>query len=189
LSTCYGIVKQSGGHLSVESEPGRGATFTVYLPQVEPQTPAAPSVPRLDAPDLPRGTETILLVEDDPALREMAATLLRRLGYTVWAAASGIDALSLSPLRGAGPIDVLITDVALSQMSGHALSERLRASSPHARTLFTPASTTNLVVPQGGSSRGVASLQKPFTPSALAHKLREVLDQPIDPTPEAERQS
>src|SRR6202041_190895 len=81
LSTCYGIVKQSGGHISVYSEPGRGTTFKIYLPQVESTTNIP--VPRLDAPGLSNGTETILLVEDDPALREMAATLLRRLGYTV----------------------------------------------------------------------------------------------------------
>ena len=93
MSTCYGIVKQSGGHISVYSELARGATFKIYLPQVE--SPAKIPIPRLDSPDLPRGTETILLVEDDPALREMAATLLRRLGYTVLAAANGIEALSL----------------------------------------------------------------------------------------------
>src|SRR5580700_9766204 len=105
LSTCYGIVKQSGGHISVYSEPGRGATFKIYLPQVHSQArmPAA----RLDSRDLPRGAETILLVEDDPALREMAGALLQRLGYTVWAAANGIEALSLSHLKGRGHIDLL----------------------------------------------------------------------------------
>ena len=90
LSTCYGIIKQSGGHISVYSELGRGATFKIYLPQVEPQS-EIPIQP-LDLPGLPRGTETILLVEDDPALREMAATLLRRLGYTVLTAANGVEA-------------------------------------------------------------------------------------------------
>ena len=80
LSTCYGIVKQSGGHISVYSEPARGTTFKIYLPQVAPQI-SIPIQP-LDLPDLPRGTETVLLVEDDPASREMAAMLLRRLGYT-----------------------------------------------------------------------------------------------------------
>src|SRR4029077_19985179 len=86
LSTCYGIIKQSGGHISVYSEPARGTTFKIYLPLFE--SPGKTFVPPLNPPDLPRGTETILLVEDDPALREMAAALLRRLGYTVLAAAN-----------------------------------------------------------------------------------------------------
>jgi len=182
LSTCYGIVKQSGGHISVYSEPGRGTTFKIYLPQVEPQTKTP--LQRLDSPDMPRGTETILLVEDDPALREMAATLLRRLGYTVLAAANGTEALSLNPQRDIGHIDLLFTDVVMPQMSGKELSERVRALSPHTRTLFTSAFTENAIVHQGVLDPGVALLQKPFTPSALARKLREVLDQPRAPKPD-----
>jgi two-component system, cell cycle sensor histidine kinase and response regulator CckA len=187
LSTCYGIIKQSGGHISVCSEPGRGTTFTIYLPQVEPQTKIP--IQRLDSPcgivgtaalqetgriipqgepDLPRGTETILLVEDDPALREMAATLLRRLGYTVLAAANGIEALSLKQQRDSGHIDLLFTDVVMPHMSGKELSERVGALSPHTRILFTSAYTGNAMVHQGVLSPGVALLQKPFTPSALA---------------------
>jgi CheY-like chemotaxis protein len=176
LSTCYGILKQSGGHISVYSELARGATFKIYLPQVEPQTKIP--LQRLDAPDLPRGTETILLVEDDPALREMAAALLRRLGYTVLAAADGIEALSLKQQRDSGHIDLLFTDVVMPHMSGKELADRVRASYPHTRILFTSAYTENAMVHQGVLNQGVALLQKPFTPSALAHKLREVLDQP-----------
>jgi PAS domain S-box-containing protein len=182
LSTCYGIIKQSGGHISVYSEPGRGTTFKIYLPQVELQTKIP--IQRLDSPDLPRGTETILLVEDDPALREMAATLLRRLGYTVLAAANGIEALSLKPQRDSGPIDLLFTDVVMPHMSGKELSERVRALYPHTRTLFTSGYTENAIVHQGVLNPGVALLQKPFTPSALALKLREVLDQPNAPKPD-----
>jgi signal transduction histidine kinase/CheY-like chemotaxis protein len=182
LSTCYGIIKQSGGHISVYSEPGQGTTFKIYLPQVEPQ--AKIPLQRLDSPDLPRGTETILLVEDDPALREMAATLLRRLGYTVLAAANGIEALSLKPQRDSGPIDLLFTDVVMPHMSGKELSERVRALYPHTRTLFTSGYTENAIVHQGVLNPGVTLLQKPFTPSALALKLREVLDQPNAPKPD-----
>ncbi len=98
LSTCYGIVKQSGGHISVYSEPARGATFKIFLPQVEPQTQKIP-IQSPDLPGLPRGTETVLLVEDDPALREMAAILLRRLGYLVFTASNGVEALSLKQQR------------------------------------------------------------------------------------------
>jgi len=182
LSTCYGIVKQSGGHISVYSEPGRGTTFKIYLPQVEQQTKIA--IPRLDAPDLPRGTETILLVEDDAALREMAATLLRRLGYKILAAANGIEALSLKQQRDIGHIDLLFTDVVMPHMSGRELADRVQALHPHTRILFTSAYTENAIVHQGVLNKGVALLQKPFTPSALAHKVREVLDQPGTPKPD-----
>jgi two-component system cell cycle sensor histidine kinase/response regulator CckA len=176
LSTCYGIVKQSGGHISVYSEPGRGTTFKIFLPQLE--LPPEIFVQRHNAPDLPHGTETILLVEDDPALREMAATLLRRLGYTVLAAANGIEALGLKQQRGIGHVDLLFTDVVMPHMNGKELADRVRALNPRTKILFTSAYTENAIVHQGVLDKGVALLQKPFTPSALANKLREVLDQP-----------
>jgi PAS domain S-box-containing protein len=182
LSTCYGIIKQSGGHISVYSELAIGTTFKIYLPQIEAQ--AKIPVRRLDSPDLPRGTETILLVEDDPALREMAAALLSRLGYTVLEAANGIEALSPKQQRDIGHIDLLFTDVVMPHMSGKELSERVQALYPHTRVLFTSAYTENAIVHQGVLNKGVALLQKPFTPSALAHKLREVLDQPAAPKPD-----
>jgi signal transduction histidine kinase/CheY-like chemotaxis protein len=175
LSTCYGIIKQSGGHITVYSEPGLGTIFKIYLPQVEPQ--AKIPAQRLDSPDLPRGTETVLLVEDDPALREMATTLLRRLGYTVLAAANGIEALTLKRQRDIGHIDLLFTDVVMPHMSGKELADRVRVLYPHTRTLFTSAYTENAIVHQGVLNEGMALLQKPFTPSALARKLREVLDE------------
>jgi two-component system cell cycle sensor histidine kinase/response regulator CckA len=177
LSTCYGIVKQSGGNISVYSEPARGATFKIYLPQVEPQTQIP--VQSLDLPGLPRGTETVLLVEDDPSLREMAATLLRRLGYLVFTAANGVEALSLKQQRNFGHIDLLFTDLVMPHMSGKELSERMRASYPHTRILFTSAYTETSIIHHGVFDKGPAHLQKPFTPSALAHKLREVLDHPV----------
>jgi len=179
LSTCYGIVKQSGGHISVYSELGRGTTFKIYLPQVEP--PAKIPIERLDSPDLPRGTETVLLVEDDPALREMAATLLKRLGYTVLAAPHGIEALSLCHKQDTGRIDLLFTDVVMPHMSGKELADRMRVLYPHTKILFTSAYTENAIVHQGVLDKGVVLLQKPFTPSALAHKVREMLDQPGAP--------
>jgi two-component system cell cycle sensor histidine kinase/response regulator CckA len=187
LSTCYGIVKQSGGHISVYSEVGRGATFKIYLPQVQQE--ARIPVQRIESKELPRGAETILLVEDDPALREMASTLLRRLGYTVWAAANGIEALSLKQQRNVGHIDLLFTDVVMPHMSGKELADRVESLYPHTRILFTSAYTESAIVHQGVLNKGVALLQKPFTPSALANKLREVLDQPRTPTPEAGQES
>jgi len=174
LSTCYGIVKQTGGHISVYSELGRGTTFKIYLPQVP--SPKKIPVQRLDSPGLPRGTETILLVEDDSALREMAATLLRRLGYTVLAAANGVEALNLKNGRDTGHIDLLFTDVVMPHMSGKELADRVRALNPQMKILFTSAYTENAIVQQGALDKGVVLLQKPFTPSALANKLREVLN-------------
>jgi PAS domain S-box-containing protein len=176
LSTCYGIIKQSGGHISVYSEIARGSTFKIYLPQVEEEPEV--STPSRGSPELPGGTETILLVEDDPALREMASTLLRRLGYTVYPAADGIEALSLKQQHGVGHIDLLFTDVVMPHMSGKELSDRIRASHPQTKILFTSAYTENAIIHQGIFSKGLTLLQKPFTPSALACKLREVLDQP-----------
>ncbi len=175
LATCYGIIKQSGGHISVYSEPDRGTTFKIYLPQVNRPAEARPQ-PRESA-GLPRGTEMILLVEDDPALREMAAEVLRRLGYVVLAADNGVNALSLVEQRGEESIDLLFTDVVMPQLSGKELSDRILASHPKTKTLFTSAYTENAVVHQGMLNPGVALLQKPFTPSTLALKVREVLDQ------------
>jgi PAS domain S-box-containing protein len=179
LATCYGIIKQSGGHISVYSELARGATFKIYLPRMEP--PASHPSERRRTPDLPLGTETILLAEDDPALREMAATLLRRLGYTVLTAANGVEALNLKQQRDIGHIDLVFTDVVMPHMSGKELADRVQASFPHTKILFTSAYTENAIVHQGVLDKNVALLQKPFTPSALAHKLREVLDQTNPP--------
>jgi PAS domain S-box-containing protein len=175
LSTCYGIIKQSGGHISVYSEVGHGTTFKIYLPQVEQQV--KPYVERLASPTLSRGTETILLVEDDTALREMAGTLLRRLGYTVWVAANGVEALSLKKQASVGRIDLLFTDIVMPHMSGKELADRVAALHPHTKTLFTTAYTENATIHQGVLDKGVALLQKPYTPSALARKVREVLEQ------------
>jgi len=182
LSTCYGIIKQSGGDISVYSELRRGTTFKIYLPQAAQQ--AKISSPRADPHDLPRGTESILLVEDDPALLELAATLLRRLGYTVSAASNGIEALSLRQQNDAGHFDLLFTDVVMPHMSGKELADRVRALYPLTRILFTSSSTENAIVQQGVLDKGVALLQKPFTPSALARKVRAVLD--LASAPEAD---
>ena len=174
LAICHGIIKQSGGHINAYSEPGRGTTFKVYLPQVQQRTKDSPLRPA--STDLPRGTETILLVEDDPSLREMASLLLQRLGYAVLVAANGPEALSLTNQRDAKHIDLLFTDVVMPQMDGKELSDRIRAAHPQTKTLFTSAYTENAAIHQGVLHEGVALLQKPFTPSALAVKLRAVLD-------------
>jgi CheY-like chemotaxis protein len=173
LATCYGIIKQSGGHIGVYSEPGRGTTFKIYLPQVPDETTVPPLVRELA--DLPHGTETILLVEDDAALREMAAEFLRRLGYQVLVAADGLNALNLVGQRGKEPLDLLFTDVVMPQLNGKELSERVLALHPETRILFTSAYTENAITHQEVLGPDAAMLQKPFTPSALALKVREVL--------------
>jgi len=174
LATCHGIIKQSGGHINVYSEPGRGATFKIYLPKacLEEKPPGPP----LPSPGLPRGTETILLVEDDPALREMAAALLGRLGYTVLSAGNGLEALNVTHQSATGHIDLLFTDVVMPHMSGKELSDRIQALYPRTKVLFTSAYTETAIVHQGVLQPGITLLQKPFTPSALAGKVREVLD-------------
>ena len=174
LSTCYGIIKQSGGNITVHSEPGQGTRFKIYLPQVKQQ--AALPLQRLDSADLPRGTETILLVGDDPTLREMAAALLERLGYTVLTAANGTEALGLAQQRDIGPIDLLFTDVVMPHMSVKQLAEQARALNPRTKVLFVAAYTENDIAYQGLLNKDVGSLREPYTPSELAHKLREVLD-------------
>jgi two-component system cell cycle sensor histidine kinase/response regulator CckA len=175
LATCHGILKQSDGHLDVYSEVARGTTFKIYLPQVEQETKIA--LPRVKSGDLPQGTETILLAEDDPSLLKMSATLLRKLGYTVLTAANGVEALSLKNQRDIGHIDLLLTDVVMPHMSGKELSDRIQAIYPHTKILFTSAYTENAIAHQGILNKGVMLLQKPFTPSALANKVRQVLDQ------------
>jgi PAS domain S-box-containing protein len=180
LSTCYGIVKQSGGHISVYSELGHGTTVKVYLPQHVSKTKR---LPRIAKPgDLPRGSETILLVEDDPAFRDTAATLLRNLGYTVITAANGIEALQQQEKIDFGRIDLLLTDVVMPHMSGKALADRIRASYPEMKILFTSAYTENSITHQGVLDPGVALLQKPFAPAVLVQKLREVLEAPCAQT-------
>jgi CheY-like chemotaxis protein len=175
LSSCYGVIKQSGGHISAYSEPARGTVLKIYLPQFA--SPAVDSPKRLDSPGLPRGTETILLAEDDPSLLEMSAGLLRRLGYTVLTAENGLQALGLGQQRNTGHIDLLLTDVVMPHMTGTELSDRIKSIYPHTKIIFTSAYTENAIFHQGILNEGVTLLQKPFTPSTLAQKVRAVLDQ------------
>jgi len=179
LSTCYGIIRQSGGHITVESEPGRGTTFNIYLPKVEAQ-PGIP-MPLPETPDLPAGTETILLVESDAFLSEMVATLLRRLGYRVLGAPYGIEPSGQKPESSSGHIDLLITDSALSHLTASELAGQMRVLYPHMKILFTSAQPVNALVHHGRLTPGMSLLNKPFTPSALAKIVRRILDQPSAP--------
>src|SRR5437762_436126 len=173
LAMVYGTVKQSGGFIWVYSEPGRGATFRFYLPRVDaPVESAAPPAP-VERP--PRGSETVLLAEDEPAVRAIARQALERQGYTVLAAPSGADALALAAQHGA-TIHLLLTDVVMPGMSGRDLADRLTAQRPSIRVLYISGYTDNAIVRHGMLEPGLAYLQKPFRPDALVRKVREVLD-------------
>jgi len=173
LATVYGIVKQSGGYIWVYSEPGHGTTLKVYLPRVPGA--AEPLPVAVASPELRRGTETVLLVEDAAPVRSLARKGLQGYGYQVLEAADGPAALELSA-RHPGEIDILVTDVVMPGMSGRELAERLAPARPGMRVLYTSGYTDDAMVHQGVLRSGVAFLQKPFVPETLARKVREVLD-------------
>ncbi|QJW93704.1 PAS domain S-box protein [Frigoriglobus tundricola] len=173
LATVHGIVKQSGGHVAVYSEVGRGTTFKVYLPRVDRLAPVARSGHHR-AP-LPAGGETVLVVEDEAGVRDLTCHVLRGCGYTVLEAGDGTEAVRRAADHP-GRIDLLVTDVVMPRMSGPALAERLAPLRPETRVLFLSGYTDDAVVRHGILEAGVAFLQKPFTPVSLAAKVREVLD-------------
>jgi two-component system cell cycle sensor histidine kinase/response regulator CckA len=173
LSTVYGIVKQSGGYIWVYSEPGEGTTFKVYLPRVDEPAEALPATKASSADRV--GTETILLVEDEPQLRELTRSVLAARGYSVVEALNADEAERLVEKYGS-KIHLLLTDVIMPGMSGRELAKRLSARHPAMRVLYMSGYTYNVIAQGGTLERGVAFLQKPFTPSALIEKVREVLD-------------
>jgi hypothetical protein len=169
LSTCFGIVQQNNGYISVKSEPGRGSIFKIYLPRFE-ETLARPAMER-EAGHPPRGSETVLLVEDEAQVRALAARILRQYGYTVLEASNGEDALHLIRMQPEQAIHLLVTDVVMPKVSGKALTNLLRVIYPNLKVLFISGYTDIENVRQG-----TTFLSKPFTPSRLAHKVREILD-------------
>ena len=172
LATVYGIVKQSGGYIDVESQPGHGSTFTIYLPRV-----AAPTQPIAEPPAPPPrpGRETVLLVEDESGVRALARRALKEFGYRVLEATNGVEALTVARAC-TDPIDLLLTDVVMPEMGGRELAQVLRQERPETRVLFTSGYPDS-----GGMALDVAEsrvpyLPKPYTPNELAQKVREVLD-------------
>jgi PAS domain S-box-containing protein len=174
LATVYGIVKQSGGYVWVYSEPGRGTSFKVYLPRIEDEQTVRGRDGKSDATELPRGSETVLLVEDEKGVRELAREYLQLTGYTVISAEDGHTALELAAMH-VGPIQLLMTDVVMPGISGRELAGRVKAIRPEIKVLFMSGYTDQAVVHHGILDTDAALLQKPFTMAALAAKLREIL--------------
>ena len=174
LSTVYGIVKQSGGNIWVYSELGQGTTFKVYLPRDLSAT-AATTLKPSTAPRLSRGTETVLVVEDEEALRKVALRTLGSAGYTVLTAGNGEEAL-LTSAKHVGDIHLLLTDVVMPRMSGRVLAQQLAAKRPTVKVLYMSGYTDDAIVNHGVLEAGTPFLAKPFTSTDLAQKVREVLD-------------
>jgi two-component system, cell cycle sensor histidine kinase and response regulator CckA len=174
LATVYGIVKQSEGYIWVYSEPGWGTSFKMYLPRIADAPEPLEPVPAVAQP---RGSETVLLVEDEDGVRELTREILTMNGYTVIAARHGAEALEVCQ-RHSGEIALILTDVVMPQMSGHELMERIRPLRPSLKVLYMSGYTDKAIVRHGMLTGDIAFLQKPFTPDALARKVREVLDTP-----------
>ena len=172
LATAFGIVKQSGGTIWVYSEPGKGTSFKVYLPKTE-STAGKRSLDMLP-PEAPRGTETILVVEDDPSVRQVTCTILTLHGYRCIEAASGAEALRLAAATPG--IRLVLTDVVMPKMSGRELALQLLAKQPELKVLYVSGYTENSIIHHGVLDEGVEFLQKPIIPAALARKVRAVLD-------------
>ena len=176
LATVYGMVKQSGGWIWVYSEPDRGSTFKVYFPRTD--SPASPSQAPLKRET--GGNETILVVEDQPEVRDLAVTALRKCGYNVHSAADGAEAIAFSR-QFSGALHLLLTDVIMPGTNGRETADTLRKQRPGLRVLFMSGYTANVIAHHGVLDAGIDYLQKPFTPEILAARVREVLG----PRPEA----
>lgn len=173
LATVYGIVKQSGGNIWVYSEVGLGTTFKIYLPRAVEQSEAAEIRNTFD--ELPKGEETILLVEDEDLVRTMTRQVLEMCGYIVLEAGNGVEALSICEKHDC-QIDLMITDVVMPLMGGRELAERFVQTYPEIRVLFTSGYTDDAVVRQGVIEAGTNFIEKPFSPDTLAQKVRAILD-------------
>jgi two-component system, cell cycle sensor histidine kinase and response regulator CckA len=175
LSTVYGIVKQHRGYIDVVSEVGRGSSFGVYLPRVDTRPTSERPTPKERLK--PGSRETVLFVEDEVALRDLMHRVLVKGGYTVLAAADGVEALALAEVHP-GPIDLVVTDVIMPRMSGADLAARLRARQPGIRVLYVSGYTADQLRAQADLGREATLLAKPFASDGLLRKVREILDRP-----------
>ena len=179
LATCHTIVKQSGGHIDVRSEIGKGTTFHIYFPRVEQS--ALPEEKPVHNGPLPNGTETIMVVEDEPSLRHLACGILRARGYEVIAALNGQDALRVAREHSGAPISLVLSDVIMPLMGGEVMAQWLKTTYPNLKILFTSGYTDGAITDEGVLDDGVDFLPKPYTPSILVRKVREVLDKEVRP--------
>jgi PAS domain S-box-containing protein len=177
LASVYGIVKQNNGFINVYSEPDQGSTFRIYLPRLVGDENIGKAVSEKKA--APGGTETILLVEDEPSILRMTRMMLKRKGYTVLSAATPTEAVEKAT-HHSGPIDMLMTDVVMPEMNGRDLAGQITDLYPDIRLLFMSGYTSNVIAHHGVLDDGVAFIQKPFSMVDLAEKVREILDMPSD---------
>ena len=175
LATCYGIIKQNGGHITVYSELGHGTAFRIYLPSAGEASVTMPS--SSETTDLPKGWETVLLVEDEESVREITAKILRVQGYRVLDANTGFEALSVAQGHAGEEIHLLLTDVVMPKMGGRELAERLLKSHSTTKVLYTSGYTSDTIIRHGVLDAEVNFLEKPFTHQQLVMKVREVLDE------------
>ena len=174
LSTVYGIVKQSGGNIWAYSEPDKGATFKIYLPRVD--EPLKEIRERFLSDEIPRGSETILTVEDEEKVRKLTVQILKGQGYTVLEASHGEEAMKVANKHSGNRIHLLLTDVVMPGISGSELAKSLGLLLPKMKVLYMSGYTDNAIVHHGVLDEEVNYIQKPFTVDALARKVREVLD-------------
>jgi PAS domain S-box-containing protein len=187
LSTVFGIVKQNGGHVWVYSEPGQGTSFKIYLPRVGKATQAASDRPTSGATSPLRGSETLLLVEDETEVRELVKNILTAQGYQVLVAQDGVEALQVAG-EYKEPIHLLLTDVVMPRMSGRELADQLRARHPQVRVLYMSGYTDNAIVHHGVLEAGIAFLPKPLTEDRLLREVRAVLDATVRPSAGVEKE-
>jgi CheY-like chemotaxis protein len=172
LATVYGIVKQHNGYIFVYSEPGKGTTFKIYLPATHEKSRGTQTAV---SGAMPQGTETVLVADDEPDIRNLVLDVLRPLGYHVLLAASGEEALTASDALK-GPVDLLLTDVVMPGMDGKKLADELCSRRPDVKVIFMSGYTDDAIAHHGILDSGVILIQKPLTPGVLARKIREVLD-------------
>ena len=180
LATCQTIVQQSGGHIGVYSEVGKGTTFKIYFPRVE--QPLDVAARPIQTGPLPRGTETLLVVEDDPSVRHLACGVLEAQGYTVLCASNGQDGLRVVREHKGSPIRLVVTDVIMPLMGGEVMVEWLKTTYSDFKILFTSGYADDAITHHGVLEPGVAFLPKPYTPAVLTRKVRAMLDNETDTT-------
>jgi signal transduction histidine kinase len=174
LATCQTIVQQCGGHIDVDSQPGQGTTFKIYFPQVEQGLKMATAF--IQAGPVPRGNEILLIVEDDPSVRDLARDGLRSLGYEVLTAINGQDAMQVVDSHRGPPIRLIVTDVIMPVMGGKDMADWLRITNADLKFLFTSGYTDGAIAHHGVLEMGVEFLPKPYTPATLGRKVRAMLD-------------